>query len=700
MPRANPATEPAPPTTNADLLLQRRAVNVSLLGLAVQAGLVVAAFVLTLLGQFDAGGGVITFAAVGILVWGAVAVAAVFRRARTVEAFELEAASRSGESARTIFESEVDARPAARRLASIYRYVLPIVTIVVGLALALQALVMFRYVIRVAGTPIADPERIAGIAAGVSFVGFVAGYYLMGMAQSLRWPVLRAGATYLLGTVLLLALIAASAGAQSIGINAVTQVARYIIPAVLLIVGIELLLNLVLDLYRPKSAEEGEAAMRPGFDSRLLRLVASPGGAVRSLNEAVNYQFGFEITQSWFWKLLSRSFAWLVLFGVGVLVLSSSFVTVGEHERGLVTTFGRLHDEPLEPGLHVKWPWPITKVALLDVTRIRQLRVGTHPADHMDDVVLWDTQHEGLESELLIVAPTPERRLTGEGLAAEGIALNDTSTEEGERAPAVALAAADLDVQWRIAPDGVIEYVTTSANTSNRVAQLAESLLARQMSKHHIDAAIGPRRHDIATTIEQKLREAVQEENLGVEIVWVGLSGVMPPKAVAAQFNELAASEQDQLRLQQEGRAAAAAILAQTAGSVPQARRLAEQIADYNAGRSELNAEEVAQLTTQLEQFVQQAGGQAAEELLEARSERWTIENAARGAAGRVPAYRAAWDTAREYFMRRMHLQVLEETMAGQPKTIYVTDSPRHLNFEQSGGLDIAGIGGLEMPER
>ena len=93
----------------------------------------------------------------------------------------------------------------------------------------------------------------------------------------------------------------------------------------MLLLAAEIALNFVLNLYRPRRPGE---VPRPAFDSRILSLFAAPDSIVRSINEAVNYQFGFDITSSWGYQLLLRSGVWLLVFAVGILVALSSIVVV------------------------------------------------------------------------------------------------------------------------------------------------------------------------------------------------------------------------------------------------------------------------------------------------------------------------------------------------------------------------------------
>ena len=60
---------------------------------------------------------------------------------------------------------------------------------------------------------------------------------------------------------------------------------------------------------------------RPAMDSRLLSFVAAPDRLAQSIGDALNYQFGFNVTESWFYQLVSRWLASLALVGALVVWL-------------------------------------------------------------------------------------------------------------------------------------------------------------------------------------------------------------------------------------------------------------------------------------------------------------------------------------------------------------------------------------------
>src|SRR5262249_26459018 len=112
------------------------------------------------------------------------------------------------------------------------------------------------------------------------------------------------------------------------------------------------------------------------FDSKALSLLSTPDSIVRSLNEAVNYQFGFDVTSSWGYQLLLRSFASLFVLGVVVLILLSTLVGVDPHQQAFGLRGGEIvRDQYYQSGSMGKWPWPIETAEVYDVPRIRSLHL-------------------------------------------------------------------------------------------------------------------------------------------------------------------------------------------------------------------------------------------------------------------------------------------------------------------------------------
>lgn len=66
----------------------------------------------------------------------------------------------------------------------------------------------------------------------------------------------------------------------------------------------------------------------------------------------------------------------VVVVLVGAIAYSC-FYTIHETQQGVLTHFGKISPPVKEPGLHVKWPWPISKIYKVD-RRIQTLNGLTH----------------------------------------------------------------------------------------------------------------------------------------------------------------------------------------------------------------------------------------------------------------------------------------------------------------------------------
>ena len=80
----------------------------------------------------------------------------------------------------------------------------------------------------------------------------------------------------------------------------------YIASALCVLLGlmaVEVLVTLLLEIYRPRV--KGKIA-RPLYESRLVGLLAQPEGLFLTAAQALDYQFGFKVSETWFFQLLQK----------------------------------------------------------------------------------------------------------------------------------------------------------------------------------------------------------------------------------------------------------------------------------------------------------------------------------------------------------------------------------------------------------
>ncbi|MCA9244359.1 MAG: hypothetical protein KDA32_10415 [Phycisphaerales bacterium] len=388
--------------------------------------------------------------------------------------------------------------------------------------------------------------------------------YASGMARVERWQILRSGASNMLGLA-----VVALAAVVSLGVVIYRRDASwehaiaYAIPVIMIVLGAETLLNFVLDIYRPRSPG---AVARPAFDSRLLGLISEPGGIAHTLAEAINYQFGFQVSQTWFYQLLQRAFIPLFWAGAAALWLLSGVVIVHPYEVAVIERWGRQTnaDSPYEPGIHFKAPWPIETARKYNTSELHQIVVGlATDADlevtQNDQVELWtDDKHAGQSHYNFIVHPTPRTVV---------------SADATDRA-AIEIVRMRVVVQYRIRKDALADYSRNLEDPVLALRRIAWEETQRFNAASTLDLLLG-QRHEIAGGIlKDRIAKQAAAMKLGLEIVYVGMLGVHPEKSVAEAYRRVVTAQQEKIKAIREARVLENQVLSRSIGAASLAREM------------------------------------------------------------------------------------------------------------------------------
>ena len=142
----------------------------------------------------------------------------------------------------------------------------------------------------------------------------------------------------MLSSTILAFLVAVSLALAAFKIDGMVKVMTWVSPVLMIVLGVETAVNTVLDIYRPRIA--GQYA-RSAFDSRLLGMINEPGGILHTFASAIDYQFGFKVSQTWFYKLLEEAVLPLALFAIATLYVLSCMVVVQPGEQAIIERFGQ-----------------------------------------------------------------------------------------------------------------------------------------------------------------------------------------------------------------------------------------------------------------------------------------------------------------------------------------------------------------------
>jgi regulator of protease activity HflC (stomatin/prohibitin superfamily) len=522
-----------------------------------------------------------------------------------------------------------------------------------------------------------QPLLCAVFMTGIAFVSFLLSRYATGMSAQLQWKPLRAGGSCLLGIAVLCFALAIGLALAPLDFRLCLSAVGWVIPILLVVLGVETALNVVLDIYRPRLKDQYS---RAAFDSRLLGLINEPGEIFRTAASAIDYQFGFQVSQTWFYKLLEKAIVPLVLFAAITLYLLSCLVVVAPDEEAIVEHFGdpRLRggqSAPAEgavrhigPGLSFKWPWPIDVVHKRATKRISEISVGFVPKPEQRGEkggygpLLWGKTHYEKEYELLVAS---EQR---------GIA-------SAEGAVPVSLVMAAVPVQYRI------KDLYSFIYNHNEPEKLLESICYRELTKFAASAKIevdseadlehsllGAGRGEAKKALTENIQAAADSAGLGIEIVFLGLQGLHPPPDVAADYQKVVGAVQQKQALILNAHAERNRSLGTLAGSVKDAEQLYDLAAKYQKAEQRGDSEQLEKLGNDLDSAFAQAKGDIFSRLAEAQSYAFEKAILAKATGERFASQVKAYRAAKEIYKREPRLMALEKALPKIRKFVVVAD--------------------------
>ena len=532
------------------MIEQRRGRNVALLGALLQAAFTVVMLVVAVWTHSPAAMACTWLLAGGVALWLMTAVLMYCQQLQQREAAELEQLAQAEDGATTIFEGEgADAHRAAEaRVAMVRRWVVPIFTLLwAGYNGAIGYLMLGR-ITALETVETANGGQAALFALVAVFVAFLFSFYALGMSRQTVWRPLRAPANYLLAGVLSLVAILIVLITSLQDYAGMDRAVAYAIPVLQLVLAAELLLSLVMELYRPRVATTEQRLV---YDSRLFGLIGQWRRIGQAVAEAVNYQFGYEVSTTWFFRLLAKTIGPLLLGGAVVMLLISSIVLVDQGEVAVVSHLGKIDTtrEPLGPGIHLKWPWPVDTTRHFDL-RVRSMLIGTgqERERRMDlveggtfdgrEMALWTEEHGAFEENNFLVAVARDR----------GRDAADSKTE----IPPVNVIRLTGVIHYRVSKPYRFGYAYRDAERV--LSDIAHREMVRYCSSATLLEASGQAeetdrpeaimtygRERMANELQRRIEEAVAhpDVDLGIEIVSLNVRTVHPPTDAADAYEEV-----------------------------------------------------------------------------------------------------------------------------------------------------------------
>ena len=257
------------------------------------------------------------------------------------------------------------------------------------------------------------------------------------------------------------------------------------------------------------------------------------------------------------------------LGGKGIVIIAliavllwgfSGIYQVAPDELGIVLRFGR-YVRDAQPGLNIKFPYPIETVLTPKVLNINRIDIGMRVEDGLRRGTSWrDVPEESL-------------MLTGD----ENI------------------VDVDFTVLWRIKPNGAADYLFNIQNAEGTVKAVAESAMREVIGRSEIQPILTGARQNVETAVQDLMQRVLDTYQSGVQITQVQMQKVDPPQQVIDSFRDVQAARADAERSQNEAQTYANRVVPEARGRVAQILQAADAYREQT----------VAEATGQASRFLQ-----------------------------------------------------------------------------------------------
>lgn len=544
---------------------------------------------------------------------------------------------------------------AQQRLKFFEKWFLPVFAVLIGLYQIGMGIFLSS---KIAGIE-TEPGHLllsAVLTAAIAFLSFLFALYAIGLSSQEEWKPLRAGGTALLATTVISFLLTIALAAAQFGFPVGLTILNWAVPILLIVLGGETLGNFVLNVYRPRIEGQYNAA---AFDSRILAIIASPGTILQSTASAVDYQFGFKVSQTWFFKIVQKAIAPLVLLSIIILYLMSSVVIIDADSEAIIEHLGSSVDgngqvRLIGPGLNFKLPWPFDIAYAFPTKQVQQIDVGFATEEGHDlhrEPLLWDKGDHEAEFDLLVATETL-------GTYEEGIVP-------------VSIIKASMPVQFRVKDLHAYQY-----NHSN-TRKLLEAISYREIINYAASAKIegpeslfGAGRAEAAEILSERIQSRADSLDMGVEIVFLGMEGIHPPAKVAPDYQAVVGAVQKKQAIILGVMAQRNKALTSLAGSTKQADLLYGLVEKLQEAKGQNDAEAVAALKEEFANALENASGEIFKALREAKSYAYEVSTVAEATGKRFKNQVKAYQAAKDIYRQELRLSMLEEALGSIRKYI------------------------------
>jgi membrane protease subunit HflK len=409
------------------------------------------------------------------------------------ERLEMEDLARRRADSSLFAESAADAFPAQRARLSFERWIVPTFTI---LLFAAQAGATYWFYLRFKEWPMprVEPSTLASASfAGLGLFLLLLGLYAAKLARYANVRLLRPGAAHLVLGGLFCFITAGTEIAVYAGYPNWDRHIALVGIAIFGLVALESLFALVFEAYRPRVKDREERLI---YESRLVGILGQPTGLFSTAAQALDYQFGFKVSETWFYRFLESAIAWIILAQAGALFLSTTLVVIEPGEQGLHERFGR-PVATLDSGLHFKFPWPMDAVERINTRAVQTFNVGfvPDPTLERENTVLWTRSHYKTEFNLLVASRE-----------------QSTNAADADQTVPANLLTVSIPVQFVVTNAAAWGY--NHAQPARLLEQIANREVVRYLASVDVDLIMSSGRADASRELRRRIQESAVQAGL------------------------------------------------------------------------------------------------------------------------------------------------------------------------------------------
>jgi len=374
----------------------------------------------------------------------------------------------------------------------------------------------------------ASPIHTALVSAVIMMISVFAGAFFVGQSRLVDFRWLRPAGAWLLAGFFAMLLVTVAAICQAKNLTAVDMVCYKILFWVFVVLGAEFPVNFVIEFYRPRTAAEA----RPVFESQLLALFTEPGGVMRNVASALDYQFGFKVSGTWLYAFVERAFFPVIIAWALVFWGFTTLHEVGANQVGVRESFGKVDSGLLAPGVYWSLPAPFGTVKVFSYSDLHKVVIGESSESAgkraASPVVLWTNEHGGADDPFVVAVSSKE------------VAAGDKKVSEQSGDASISFVKMAIPIEYRIRKEGIWNYAYGNVDAVRSLNMIGRQAVCEFLAGATMDELMSKGRLQAERELARRIQALADRDKLGIDIVRVCIMDAHPPvEKVAPAYQEV-----------------------------------------------------------------------------------------------------------------------------------------------------------------